>query len=136
MKGLFLIFGLLLTTSAYAQEAKDITCSVYIAMDGKNNDLSNAPALELRSTPNAQNGNDFSGLYMRGNTVYTVRVATSVSADDSEKALIRVAITKTLDRNKIQETPVQTEGGYHTGFKVYYGTNDLLVACSDPIEQQ
>lgn len=133
MKGLFLIFGFLLTsTVVHAQAAKDITCSVYIAMDGANNDLKNAPALELRSTPNNVGGNNFAGLYIRGNTVYNVSVETSESPDDSEKALIKVSIAKTIDRNKIKETPVQTEGGYHTGFKVYYGTNDLLVECSDP----
>lgn len=133
MKGLFLFFGFLLTsTVVHAQAAKDITCSVYIAMDGANNDLKNAPALELRGTSNNVGGNNFAGLYMRGNTVYTVNVETSESPDDSEKALIKVSIAKTIDRNKIKETPVQTEGGYHTGFKVYYGTNDLLVECSDP----
>ncbi len=134
MKYLFLIFGFLITsTIANAQMAKDITCYAAISMDDKNNDLKSAPQLELRSTSNTQGGNNFTGLYIRGNTVYSVQVITSQDSTDSDKALIRVIITKTLDRNKIQETPVQTEGGYHTGFKVYYGTNDLLVACSDPV---
>ena len=132
---LFLLIGLMLVApAAKAQVAKSIGCSAYIASDDSSNDLKNAPALELKWQANAVGGNDFTGTIQRGNTDYVILVETQADAfDPNNKAVIKTSIYKTLNRGKTKLTPVKTEGGYDNGFKVYYGENDLLVFCAEPV---
>ncbi len=135
MKIALLITGVLVlgSVSAEAQVAKSITCSAYVASDSKTGDLKDAPPINLRSAPNNMNGNNFTGLLQRGNTVYSLLIEIEENASDATKVLIKTALKKSLDRNKTQEVPVRTESGYADGFKIYYGDNDVMIFCAEPV---
>lgn len=134
MKYAILFFGFLMVSfGAEAQVAKSIGCTAYVASDSSTGDLKDAPPISLKSKPNNVGGNSFTGLLQRGNTVYSVLIETEESALDNTKVLIRTFLKKSIDRNKIQEVPVRTESGYTDGFKIYYGDNDVLIYCAEPV---
>ena len=118
---------------AQAQVAKSVLCSAYIASDAKTGKLDDAPALDLQVTPTATGGNLLKGDFKRGYITYNVEVSIEPNAfNANNKADVKATIQKRNWR-KGSDVPVKVQTGYDTEFKVYYGDNDLLVWCSQPV---